>query len=200
VIDVESLYAFVRDRTYYHAQQQLRVEQTPYLISKVSAPIHTFIISATNIERPINRVLVLTEDPLVGRLLETGIKLNPLARDAVWVTDLEQALAEARTRFEYDAVYLDVRSNLNLQKSSPWSRKKEFISLIRKKYPIIPFVLVGVPELFLQRLEEQDRQRFEHYFFFDMRRPMTVASTLISDTLAQVEWDIRLGYGEQTSL
>jgi uncharacterized caspase-like protein len=57
-INIESLYVFVRDRTLQHAKQ-IGVKQEPYLISKVAAPLSSFVICAASLDSPINRVLVL---------------------------------------------------------------------------------------------------------------------------------------------
>ncbi len=190
VVDIESLYTFVRDRTKLHAKQ-IGAEQDPHLISHVSAPLNTFIISAAPLERPINRVLVLTEDPLLGHMLEIGIRRVPLARDAIWSNDIEKTFSEVRLRLDYDAIYIDIESN--------WNRKKDFILMVRQKYPIVPFVLVGSYALFSKQLDQENRRRFLGYFFFDIDEPISRAATQILDTLAQVEWDIRVRYGEGTS-
>ena len=187
-VNIESLYKFVRDRTVAHAEQ-IGVEQEPYLISKVKAPLSSFIICAAPLDRPINRVLVLTEDPFLGHLVETGIQVSDLARDTAWVNDIQRAMTDAEKRFEYDAVYIDVRTD--------WKQKKDFIIKIRHQYPIVPFVLIGSRLGFLQSLDEKDRQKYSGYFFFDVSTPIDQVPTTITDTLAAVEWDIRTRFGER---
>jgi hypothetical protein len=188
IIEVENLFKYVRERTQRYAGK-LGVKQEPYLISKVTAPLNTYTISAAALDRAINRVLVLTENPFLGRLLETGIKIAPLARDATWSKDFEFATSEAKAHFNYDAVYIDVENN--------WKRKKEFILLIREHYPIVPFVLVGSRDDFLASLSKKDRSKFRDFFFFDVATSISNAPDLILDTLGMVEWDIRTRYGEQ---
>lgn len=188
IIEVENLFKYVRERTQRYAGK-LGVNQEPYLISKVTAPLNTYAISAAALDRPINRVLVLTENPFLGRLLETGIRIAPLARDATWTKDIEFATSEAIARFDYDAVYIDVEND--------WKRKKDFILLIRERYPIVPFVLVGSRDDFLEGLSKKDKSRFRGFFFFDVATSISQAPDLILDTLGMVEWDIRTRYGEQ---
>lgn len=185
-VNIESLYVFVRDRTLYHARQ-MGVEQEPYLISKVTAPLSSFTICAAPLDRPINRVLVLTEDPFLGLLVKTGIQMSGLARDAGWAGDIQQAIDVVEKRFEYDAVYIDVRTD--------WKQKKEFIQKIRRQYPIVPFVLIGSRSGFLQTLEEDERKKYSHYFFFDVNTPIDRVPTTIKDTLGGVMWDIRTRFG-----
>ena len=187
IIEVENLFKYVRERTQRYAGK-LGVNQEPYLIGKVTAPLNTYIISAVALERPINQVLVLTENPFLGRLLETGIRIASLARDATWTKDIEFALSEAKARFDYDAVYIDVEND--------WKRKKEFILLSRERYPIVPFVLVGSRDNFLETLSKTDRSRFRDFFFFDVATSISQTPDLILDTLGMVEWDIRTRYGE----
>lgn len=187
IINIESLFNYVRERTVRHAKQ-LGVEQEPYLISKITALLGTITISAAGLDRPINRVLVLTEDPFLGRLLETGIQTATLARGVTWSNNIELAISDAKMRFDYDAVYIDVQNN--------WERKKDFLLIVRHRYPIVPFVLVGSRHSFLFALEKKERQRFSAYFFFDTATPISQAPVFISDTLRQVEWDIRVRYGE----
>lgn len=116
VIEIESLYEFVRDRTIQHARQ-IGVEQVPHLISRIASPLSTFVISSAASDRPIRHVLVLTEDPLIGKFIELGIERSAIARNATWVRDIETVKAEIHSRFDYDAIYIDV--------DNEWSRKKE---------------------------------------------------------------------------
>ena len=88
IIDVESLYRFVQKRTVNHAKS-IGVEQEPHLIAKVSASLNTFTISSAPLESPINQVLILSKDPMLGKLLETGISMNKLVRKATWISDLK---------------------------------------------------------------------------------------------------------------
>ncbi len=92
--------------------------------------------------------------------------------------------------FDYTAVYVDVNVGTD------WQQKKTFISLVRKRYPIVPFVLVGSQETFLNSLGKEDRSRFEQYFFFDTETPIARIPSAIAETLAQVQWDITMRYGE----
>jgi len=189
IINIENLFNFVRDRTIRHAKQ-INVEQEPYLFTKISAPLHTYTISAAALDRPVNNVLILTEDPFLSSLLETGIQMAALARSATCNNDIELALSEVNVRFDYDAVYIDVENN--------WERKKDFILSIRQRYPTVPFVLVGSRLSFLDSLDKEDRRRFNNYFFFDVSTSISQAPALILDTLRMVEWDIRSRYGEIT--
>jgi len=187
VIEIQSLYNFVRQRTIAHAKR-INVLQQPYLISKVEVPLEEITISAAPLDRPINRVLVLSEDPLLGNVLDTGIKMSTLVRDAQWVRDLNTVHDMMESMFNYDAVYVDVRHD--------WASKKAFIANTRQHYPIVPFVLVGVRSDFLESLEPADRN-YGGYFFLDIETPFSVLQELIRDTLTKVEWDIRTRYGEK---
>lgn len=186
IINIESLFNYARERTLRHAKQ-LGVEQEPYLISKITDSLSTITISAASLERPINSVLVLTENPFLGHLLEIGIQTSAIVRRVKWANNIELAISDAKVRFEYDAVFVDVENN--------WKHKKEFILLIRHRYPIVPFVLVGSRHYYLKSLEEKDRNRFSAYFFFDVDTQISQVPIFISDTLSKVEWDIRTRHG-----
>jgi len=121
--------------------------------------------------------------------METGIQTINLARDTVWVSDTNIAMIDAQRKFEYDAVYIDVGND--------WRQKKEFILTIRNRYPIVPFVLMGSRSSFLEALDEKERQIYQQYFFFDFNVPIARALATITDTLGQVEWDIRTRFGEK---
>jgi hypothetical protein len=189
IINIENLFDFVRDRTIRHAKQ-INVEQEPFLFTKISAPLNTYTISTAALDRPINSVLILTEDHFLGNVLETSVQMAILARSATCISDIELALSDVNSRFDYDAVYIDVENN--------WERKKEFIMSVRQRYPIVPFVLVGSRSSFLGNLDKEDRKRFNNYFFFDVSTPVSQTPALIADTLRMVEWDIRSRYGEIT--
>jgi hypothetical protein len=188
VIDVVTLYTFTRDRTLQEAKR-LGAKQNPHFISKVAASLDTFIITATPLDRTINRVLVLTEDPLLGHILKVAIARSTEVREAVWKVNIEEEYRLAEEGFDYTAVYIDVGTD--------WSQKKKFIVLIRQKYPVVPFVLVGLRKEFLGSLGITDRHRFEQYFFFDTNTPVWRIPNEIVETLAQVGWDITAHYGEQ---
>jgi hypothetical protein len=188
VIDLESLYEFVRDRTLRHARR-LQVEQEPRIIAKISSSLGAINLAEASLDRPINRVLVLSEDALIGPLLKTSISQSEAARGAAWVDDVEVAIADAYERFDFDAVYIDVGSG--------WPKKRDFILLVREHYPVVPFVLVGSRLSFLRGLEQPEKERFSNYFFLDVSTPLSGISRAVDDTLAQVEWDIRARYGEQ---
>jgi Caspase domain len=190
VINIENLFDFVSRRTIHHAKQ-MHVEQEPYLLSKISSPLHTYTISAASLDRPINNVLVLTENPFLGNVIKVSIETATLARSATYINDIELIFSGLNTRFDYDAVFIDVESN--------WKRKEEFILSIRERYPIVPFVLVGQRMSFLDSLNKKDRERFSGYFFFDINTPISQTPALISDELRMVEWDIRSRYGEISS-
>lgn len=190
IISIENLFNFVRDRTIRHARQ-INVEQEPYLFTKISVPLNTYTISAAALDRPINSVLILTEDPFLGSLLETGIQIATLARSATYNNDIAFALSDVNVRFDYDAVYIDVNNN--------WASKRDFILSVRQRYPIVPFVLVGSRLSFLRNLDDEDRKRFNNYFFLDTNTSIAQAPSLIEDTLRMVEWDIRSRYGEVTA-
>lgn len=189
IINIENLFNFVRDRTIRHAKQ-INVEQEPFILAKISAPLNTYTISAATLDRPINSVLILTEDHFLGSVLKAGIEANTLARSATCINDVEIALYDVKTRFDHDAVYVDVEIN--------WERKKEFILFVRQTYPIVPFVLVGSRLSFLSRLKKEVRRRFNGYFFFDVSTPISETPALLLDTLGMVEWDIRSRYGDIT--
>jgi hypothetical protein len=124
----------------------------------------------------INHVLVLSEQADMGHLLVTCIKQNPIALNATWTDAVEKAIYAAQSGFKYDTVFVDVREN--------WEQKKWFIFMIRDRYPLIPFVLVGFREVFLSQLEEQDRQYFGHFYFFGIETPLYHLSILIAELLA----------------
>lgn len=191
VIDIQNLFDFVRERTARRAEQ-IGVAQQPHLITQVADPLSSFTISAAPLGRPINQVLVLTENPLLGHLLETGMATTSLARGAKWVSELSAVADEVETRFGFDAVYIDVGAG------EKWAAKRKFIDKIRRLYPIVPFVLVGSRGKFLEGLPREQRARFRGFFFFDVETPISQASTMILDTLTQVEWDIRTRYGEMS--
>jgi len=188
VVDIESLYNYVRERTIRHATQ-INARQEPYLISKLSVPLNSITISASSLGRPIERVLILTDDPILGNTLKTGIQMSDSANSAEWVPDFDLVISDAQSSFKYHAVYLDVREN--------WEMKKDFISTIRKRYRVVPFVLIGSRKRFLLSLESEERKKYQQYFFFDIETtPFSAIRTLINDTLKQVEWDISTRYGE----
>ena len=191
VIDIASLYTFARERTIQHAHQ-IGVKQEPYLISRVAAPLDTFVLTAVSLDRPIDRVLVVSEDPLLGHLLKIGIAQSPEVRGAVWRSDIDDVVQRLQHGCDYAAAYVDIRSD--------WHKKREFISLVRKRYPAVPFVLVGAREAFLSSLEEGDRLRFGCYFFFDTATAVAQVPAAIAATLAQIEWDIATRYGERSSM
>lgn len=188
IIEIGSLYTFIRDRTLRHARQ-IGVEQEPYLVSKIRAPLDTFTICAASLDRPINRVLILTEDPFLGHLMEKGIQMSALARDATWIDDLRLVMEDIVKKFEYDAVYVDVRKE--------WKQKKEVVLTIRRRYPIVPFVLIGSRSSFLDSLDENETGIYSQYFFFDVNTPLVSVPAVVADTLGQVEWDIRTRFGEK---
>lgn len=187
VIDIESLYGYVRERTIRHAKQ-IKAEQEPYLISKTSVPLSTITISSSSLERPIERVLVLSNDPIIGNVLKTGIQMSDSANEAEWINDIDLVIADSNAGFKYHAVYIDIRED--------WTRKKNFIRMIRSQYPIVPFVLVGSREEFLLSLGEEEKEVYRHYFFYEIETPLSAVLSLIFDTLKQVEWDISTHFGE----
>jgi hypothetical protein len=77
-------------------------------------------------------------------------------------------------------------------------QKKNFILMIRHRYPIVPFVLIGSRSSFLKNLDEEERQTYSHYFFFDVNTPIARVPNTVADTLAGVEWDIRTRFGERS--
>jgi hypothetical protein len=188
VVDIASLYAFVRDRTVQEAKQ-LGASQHPHLISKIATSLEAFVLTAMPLERAINRVLVCSEDPVLGHMLRAAVSRSHEVREAVWKDDIQLEIGYAEHRFDYTAVYIDVGSD--------WPNKKKFITLVRRKYPIVPFVLLGAREAFLGSLEEQDKRRFEHYFFFDTGMPISMVPSMVAETLAQIGWDITKRYGEK---
>ena len=140
----------------------------------------------------IDRVLIQTEDTAIGSLLEFAIKGNSSVGSVVRLNDIETAFHSIEKECEYSSVYMDVRNN--------WSRKRGFILTVRRRYPIVPFVLVGAREEFFESLNVEDRKRFRQYFFFDVDTPLSQTNDYISETLVQVKWDIISRYGEDTSL
>lgn len=140
----------------------------------------------------IDRVLIQTEDTAIGSLLEFAIKGSPSVSSVVRLDDIESCIYSVESRCDYSAVYIDIRNN--------WLRKRDFIVTVRKRYPIVPFVLVGAREDFFKSLSLDDRKRFKQYFFFDVDTPLSQTDDYISETLVQVKWDIITRYGEDTSL
>lgn len=189
VVNVASLYAFVRDRTVQEARR-LGANQHPHLISKVATPLEDFVLTAMPLDRAINRVLVLSEDPVLGTMLMAAISRSPEVREVVWKDDAQLEAANAEHRFDYAAVYVDVGID--------WPNKRAFIELVRRKYPIVPFVLFGARDAFLASIVDRDKRRFEHYFFFDTAMPIIMVSSMVTATLAQIQWDITKRYGERT--
>jgi len=188
VVEIDSLFKFTFERTTQEAKQ-IGVTQRPFMISKVDAPLDTFVLTALPLDRAINRVLVFSEDPLVGNLLYSAISQNPDVREAKWRNDIKLEIDSTKERFDYTAVYIDVRTR--------WENIREFIVLVRRRYPIVPFVLIGKRESFLATLALEDRQRFQHYFFFDLNMPVAMVPNAVAETLAQVQWDITKRYGEK---
>ena len=126
----------------------------------------------------------------MGKLAENGIKISRIARDAIYNRDVKQAIIDAQKKIEYDAVYIDVGKD--------WDSKKEFIRVIRSRYPVVPFVLMGARSAFIDSLNENDREIYSGYYFLDVNTPLIGVRANIEDTLRQVEWDIRTRYGETT--
>jgi hypothetical protein len=187
VIDMASLYAFARERTIQEARK-LGASQHPHLITKVAAPLESFVITAMPLDRTINRVLILSENPLWGSALKVAISRSKEVGEAVWKNDVRFETDALAAGFDYSAVYVDVMAD--------WEQKKQFIVQVRQKYPIVPFVLFGSRDAFLSSLSEPDRKRFEHYFFFDIGEPMSAIPRMVAETLGQIDWDITKRYGE----
>lgn len=186
VVEIDSLFKFTLERTLQESKQ-IGVMQRPFIISKVDAPLNTFVLTALPLDRAINRVLAFSDDPIVGNLLYTAISQNPEVREVKWRNDINLEIEDAKERFDYTAVYIDVRAN--------WQKMREFIALVRRRYPIVPFVLVGIRDSFLASLNREDQQRFRHYFFFDLNLPVAMVSGAVAETLSQVQWDITKRYG-----
>lgn len=188
VISVDSLFKYVTDRTKQHAARH-GGEQTPTLISRVDAPLDRFILTAAPLDGPIRRVAVLSEVPTTASFVSTCIRCASPGSEAETFQDLSEALAKARAGFDFDVVYIDVENK--------YQRVKQFIDLVRRTYPVVPFVLIGRRGPFLDRLSQEDRRRFSEYFFFDTEGPVFYAADAIAETLAQAEWDIKERYGEK---
>ena len=188
VIDIESLFNYASENTAKHAKK-IKVQQTPFIFSKLSGSLKNITITVSSLEHPIDKVLVLTEDPIVGTSLVTGIQMSPSANDAKWVRDLQVAMNEADEEFMYNAICIDIRKS--------WDLKKEFMLKIRNRYPIVPFVLVGSREEFLASLGKRDREIYSQYFFLDIGVSIGDLFSYLSRNLRQVEWDIRSKFGER---
>jgi hypothetical protein len=121
-----------------------------------------------------------------------GISQSHDVREAVWKSDVSGTIEQASETFNYDAVYVDV--------SRDWLNKRRFIVLVRKQYPIVPFVLVGDRETFLSSCDAQDQARFGHYFFLETSLPLSRLPETIAETLSLIDYDISKRYGERTPL
>lgn len=117
-----------------------------------------------------------------------AISRSTAAQSARWSDSLDLATGDAEQQFSFDAVYLEVGID--------WDSEYKFIAIVRKRYPIVPFVLVGSRSHFLNSLSGPLRERFSNYFFLDTSTPLAEVEESVADTLAQVEWDIRARYGE----
>jgi hypothetical protein len=188
VVEIDSLFKFTYERTVLEAKQ-IGVTQRPFIITKADTPLDTFVLTALPLDRAISRVLVFSEDPIIGNLLYASISQNEDVRDAKWRNDIDLEIKNAKERFDYTAVYIDVREN--------WQKMREFIVLVRQRYPVVPFVLVGTRDSFLASLVMEERQRFQYYFFFDLSLPIALVSNAVAETLAQIQWDISKRYGEK---
>lgn len=188
-IDVGSLYEYVCERTLQHAKQ-FQLAQQPRLIARTGTLPEAIYIAAAPIGRPVDQVLVLTEDPVVGASLQAAIDRSTLARGGSWQHDVNFVRESIQRRLEYDAAYIDITSN--------WAMKREFIISVRKRYPIVPFVLVGYRAEFLESLKRSERSRFRGYFFLDLSTPLGSIQLAVDDTLSQIVWDIQSRYGEKT--
>jgi hypothetical protein len=152
------------------------------LITKVSAPLESFVLTAMPLDRKLGRVLVLTEDPLLGHTFRVAISRSKDAGEAVWKDDIDAELRSLREGFDYAAAYIYVDRD--------WDRKRDFIIQIRKRYPLVPFVLFGIRRAFYSNLRGDDGRRFRKYFFLDLESPISSLPALIAETLAQVDWDV----------
>lgn len=189
-ITVHDLFSYTQTHTRVHAKR-LGVPQSPMLVARTSEPLDTIALTTTSLDRPIGQVLIVSADSVIGRALEAAVLRSGAARGATWEADLARVTLTAKDTFNYDALFLDAGVGDN------WREVRELILLVRKRYPIVPIVLVGQRTTLLTSMNEADSRRFKGYFFIDTETPIHGVMEAVRTRLHQVEWDIKSRYGER---